>query len=55
VAFFDEFHLVDVILDGHKCTGVVALEVATGDLHVFHTKSALIATGGDVQCLREHR
>jgi succinate dehydrogenase / fumarate reductase flavoprotein subunit len=46
VAFFDEFHLVDVILDGHKCTGVVALEVATGDLHVFHTKSALIATGG---------
>jgi succinate dehydrogenase / fumarate reductase flavoprotein subunit len=46
VAFFDEFHLVDVILDGHKCTGVVALELATGDLHVFHTKSALIATGG---------
>jgi succinate dehydrogenase / fumarate reductase flavoprotein subunit len=46
VAFFDEFHLVDVVLDGHKCIGVVALELATGDLHVFHTKAALIATGG---------
>lgn len=46
VAFFDEFHLLDVLLDGHKCTGVVALELATGDLHVFHTKAALIATGG---------
>ena len=46
VSFFDEFHLLDVLLDGNKCTGVVALELATGDLHVFHTKAALIATGG---------
>jgi succinate dehydrogenase / fumarate reductase flavoprotein subunit len=46
VAFFDEFQLLDVILDGHTCTGIVTLELATGDVHVFHTKAVLIATGG---------
>jgi succinate dehydrogenase / fumarate reductase flavoprotein subunit len=46
VAFFDEFQLVDVLLDGRVCGGVVALELATGALHVFHTKAVLLATGG---------
>jgi succinate dehydrogenase / fumarate reductase flavoprotein subunit len=46
VSFFDEFHLVDVLIDGHKCIGVVALELATGAIHVFHAKAVLIATGG---------
>ncbi|MEA3226683.1 MAG: FAD-binding protein, partial [Planctomycetota bacterium] len=46
VSFFDEFHLVDVLIEGHKCTGVVALELATGVLHVFAAKAVLIATGG---------
>jgi len=46
VTFFDEFHLIDVLFDGHKCTGVVALELATGDIHVVHAKAVLIATGG---------
>lgn len=46
VSFFDEFHLVDVLIDGRKCTGVVALELATGVLHVFAAKAVLIATGG---------
>jgi succinate dehydrogenase / fumarate reductase flavoprotein subunit len=46
VSFFDEFHLVDVLIDGLKCAGVVALELSTGELHVFHSKAVLIATGG---------
>ncbi len=46
VAFFDEFQLLDVILDGRTCAGIVTSELATGDLHVFHTKAVLIATGG---------
>lgn len=46
VAFFDEFHLIDILFDGRQCTGVVALELATGDLHVFHAKAVLVATGG---------
>ena len=46
VSFFDEFHLVDVLIDGRKCMGIVALELATGNIHVFHAKAVLIATGG---------
>jgi len=46
VSFFDEFQLVDVLIEGRTCAGVVAVELATGDVHVFHTKAVLIATGG---------
>ncbi len=46
ISFFDEFQLVDVLIDGRKCIGVVALELATGALHVFGAKAVLIATGG---------
>jgi succinate dehydrogenase / fumarate reductase flavoprotein subunit len=46
VAFFDEYHLIDVLLDERKCLGVIALELATGDVHVLHAKAVLVATGG---------
>ena len=46
VSFFDEFHLVDILIEGRKCNGIVALELATGDLHVLAAKAVLIATGG---------
>jgi succinate dehydrogenase / fumarate reductase flavoprotein subunit len=46
VAFFDEFHAVDLLMHQGRCVGVAALEIATGDLHVFHAKAALFATGG---------
>lgn len=46
VSFFDEFHLVDILIEDRKCKGVVALELASGDLHVFASKAVLIATGG---------
>jgi len=46
VEFFDEFHVVDLILSGGVCAGVVALQLATGELHIFHAKAVLFATGG---------
>jgi succinate dehydrogenase / fumarate reductase, flavoprotein subunit len=46
VTFFDEFHMVDLIMVDGACHGVVALEIATSQLHVFHAKSVLLATGG---------
>ena len=46
VAFFDEFQVVDLILDGDNTQGVVAVELATGELHVFGAKAVLFATGG---------
>jgi succinate dehydrogenase / fumarate reductase flavoprotein subunit len=46
VAFFDEFQVVDLAMKGDTCQGVVAVELATGDLHVFAAKAVLFATGG---------
>ena len=46
VNFFDEFHMVDLIIEDGECRGIIALEIATAELHVFHAKSVLLATGG---------
>lgn len=50
VEFFNEFYALDLVLtqtpSGPVTTGVVAYELATGDIHVFHTKAVVIATGG---------
>jgi succinate dehydrogenase / fumarate reductase flavoprotein subunit len=46
VSFFDEFHVIDVMLDGKRCGGVVAIELATGEIHEFRAKAVLFATGG---------
>ncbi|RZB33994.1 MAG: succinate dehydrogenase / fumarate reductase, flavoprotein subunit [Desulfobacteraceae bacterium Eth-SRB2] len=39
VTFFDEFQVVDVVMDGRKCGGVVSVELATGDIHIFKAKA----------------
>ncbi|MBX7212729.1 MAG: succinate dehydrogenase flavoprotein subunit [Thermoflexales bacterium] len=46
VTFFDEFQVIDLLIDDGKCNGVVAVCLATGELHVFHSKGTLLATGG---------
>ena len=46
VNFFDEFHVVDLITNNGKVCGVVALELGTGEIHVFHAKAVMFATGG---------
>jgi succinate dehydrogenase / fumarate reductase, flavoprotein subunit len=46
VAFFDEHHLVDLLLDGNKCGGVVTLDIGSGELVVLRAKTVLLATGG---------
>ena len=50
VEFYNEFYVLDLILverDGHKeAAGVVAYELATGAIHVFHAKAVIFATGG---------
>ena len=47
VRFFNEFYVLDLIMsnDG-RCAGVVAYELANGELHVFRSKAVLFATGG---------
>jgi succinate dehydrogenase / fumarate reductase flavoprotein subunit len=58
VAFFNEFYCLDLLLDHDLATGevpdgetvnvagVVAYELATGEIHVFRAKSVVLATGG---------
>jgi len=50
IEFYNEFYVLDLCLtdtpDGQVCTGVVAYELATGELHVFNAKSVIFATGG---------
>ncbi|WP_436773420.1 succinate dehydrogenase flavoprotein subunit [Yinghuangia sp. YIM S09857] len=51
VEFFNEFYVLDLLLvddeDGNKTTsGVVAYELASGEVHVFQAKAVIFATGG---------
>ena len=50
VEFYNEFYVLDLLLneteDGPVTAGVVAYELATGEIHVFRAKSVIFATGG---------
>ncbi|UZN04406.1 succinate dehydrogenase flavoprotein subunit [Cellulomonas sp. S1-8] len=58
VEFFNEFYVLDLLVDHDlaagevpdgeevNATGVVAYDLATGEIHVFQAKSVVFATGG---------
>ena len=46
VNFFDEFQVIDLLIEEGVCRGVVAYEMGTGELHTFRAKAVLLATGG---------
>lgn len=46
VTFFDEFQVLDLIMVNGVAQGVVAIELATSEIHVFHANAVIIATGG---------
>ncbi len=46
VNFFDEFQVVDLIVNQDRVVGVVAVEIGTGEFHIFHGKAVLFASGG---------
>src|SRR5881398_631992 len=53
VEFYNEFYVLDLLLsdpsetdDELRAAGVVAYELATGEIHVFQAKSVVLATGG---------
>ncbi len=50
VTFFDEYHVVDLIRVGDTIRGVVAVNIATGEFHIFHSKAVMFATGGWGRC-----
>ena len=46
ITFYNEFHVTDVIIEDGVAKGLVALELATGELHLFEAKAIVIASGG---------
>jgi succinate dehydrogenase / fumarate reductase flavoprotein subunit len=51
VEFFNEFYVLDLLMspnaDGVEvAAGVVAYELATGEIHIFNAKAVVLATGG---------
>ena len=56
IEFYNEFYVLDLIMvdepgakgkkKAQQAAGVVAYELSTGDIHVFHAKSVVFATGG---------
>ena len=46
IEFFNEYYVLDLVMNDGKPAGVVAYELATGDIHVFAGKSIVFATGG---------
>ncbi len=50
VEFFNEFYVLDLLLNEESgepvAAGVVAYELATGEIHLFQAKSIVFATGG---------
>ena len=46
IKVYPEFQMLDLIVENGRVAGVVACELATGELHFFHTRMVLLATGG---------
>ncbi|HET7035800.1 MAG TPA: succinate dehydrogenase flavoprotein subunit [Thermomicrobiaceae bacterium] len=47
VRIFNEMHMLDLLItDDGACAGLVGMDVQSGEIHVFHTKAVLLATGG---------
>jgi len=43
---YDEFYATDLIVADGVCCGVTALQLRSGQMHLFQAKSVIIATGG---------
>ena len=46
VEFFDEYHVVDVLIEDGVTRGAVGYAIADGSLHVFRSGAVMFATGG---------
>jgi succinate dehydrogenase / fumarate reductase flavoprotein subunit len=46
VKFYSEHYVLSLVFGGNRCDGVVAYDLATGELHFLQAKAVLLATGG---------
>ena len=52
VRVYAEFVVLSLIIRDGVCRGVVALELATGEVHLFHARAVLLGTGGYARAYR---
>jgi len=46
IEFLHEFHVVSLLVENGRCSGVCVYQLSTGQLHILHCKALLLATGG---------
>jgi succinate dehydrogenase / fumarate reductase flavoprotein subunit len=46
VRFFNEYLVLDLLQNDGQACGVVAMEIRTGEIHTFHSRAVMFATGG---------
>ena len=46
IRIYPEFHVLDLVIRDGRVAGLVAYELATGEVHFFHARVVVIATGG---------
>ncbi len=46
IKVYGEFHFLDLVMEHGRVAGAIAYEVATGEIHTFHARAVLLATGG---------
>ncbi len=44
--FYIEFFAIDLIMEDGACRGVIAMDLATGEMHRFRAHKTILATGG---------
>ena len=44
--FFIEYFALDLIMEDGECRGVIAINMATGEIHRYRAKQVVLATGG---------
>ncbi len=46
VRFFQEFQVIDIVIENQAIQGVIAINIKDGSIHVFEAKIVIIASGG---------
>lgn len=46
VKFFSEFFVTDLIVENGVCKGLAAIDISNSEIHIFHAKAVMFATGG---------
>src|SRR5450759_2601935 len=46
ITFYNEYQVMDLLLTNGAVAGVVAVELLTGEIHVFRSKAVIFTTGG---------